>query len=110
MKDSEDRPDPLLCPGRNCRLLSRFRRLAVLVDGRAYFEALIAALPKAQRRIFILGWDFDARTPLRPYLAPDRPESDEVMPLGRFLRDLVETRPELEVHVLIWRNSVFYGS
>lgn len=110
MMGSESRSDPLLCPGRNCRLLSRFHRLAFLIDGRAYFEALIAALPKAERRIVILGWDFDGRTPLRPYLAPDRPDSDEVMPLGRFLRSLVEIRRELEVHVLIWRNSIFYGS
>jgi phosphatidylserine/phosphatidylglycerophosphate/cardiolipin synthase-like enzyme len=110
MTGSEGRSDLLLCPGRNCRLLSRFNRLAFLIDGQAYFEALIAALPKAERRIVIVGWDFDARTPLRPYVAPDRPESDEVIPLGRLLRNLVEARPELDIHVLIWRNSIFYGS
>lgn len=110
MTDFPRSSEGLLCPGHNCRLLSRFQRLACLIDGRAYFEALISALPKAQRRIVILGWDFDARTPLRPYLAPDRPDSDEVVPLGRFLRHLVETRPELDIYVLIWRNSIFYGS
>jgi phosphatidylserine/phosphatidylglycerophosphate/cardiolipin synthase-like enzyme len=110
MTDSQGRSDPVLCPGRNCRLLSRFNRLAFLIDGRAYFEALIDALPKARQRIVIVGWDFDGRTPLRPHVAPERPDSDEVMPLGRFLRGLVEQQPELEIHVLIWRNSIFYGS
>jgi phosphatidylserine/phosphatidylglycerophosphate/cardiolipin synthase-like enzyme len=107
---SKSRPDALLCPGQNCRQVSRFGRLGILIDGCAYFEALISALPKAERRIVILGWDFDARTPLRPHVAPDRPDSDEAMPLGKFLRDIVESHPELEIHVLVWRNSIFYGS
>jgi phosphatidylserine/phosphatidylglycerophosphate/cardiolipin synthase-like enzyme len=110
MTGSRNHPDAVLCPGRNCRLVSRFRRMAFLIDGQAYFETLIETLPKAERRIVILGWDFDGRTPLRPYLAPDRPDSDAVVPLGRFLRGLVDARPDLEIYVLVWRNSIFYGS
>ncbi|MGE5538149.1 MAG: phospholipase D-like domain-containing protein [Gemmatimonas sp.] len=109
MMDTHD-GDPLFCEGANCVALARCNRLAFLIDGQQYFEALIEALPKAERRIVIVGWDFDARTPLRPHLAPNRPTDPNVLPLGSFLRRLVETRPGLDLYVLIWRNSIFYGS
>jgi phosphatidylserine/phosphatidylglycerophosphate/cardiolipin synthase-like enzyme len=109
MPDQRD-GDPLFCEGANCVAVARCKRLAFLIDGQQYFEALIEALPKAERRIVIVGWDFDARTPLRPHLAPNEPTNPKVLPVGDFLRGLVEAKPELELYVLIWRNSIFYGS
>ncbi|HTI85277.1 MAG TPA: phospholipase D-like domain-containing protein [Alphaproteobacteria bacterium] len=109
MLDQRD-GDPLFCEGANCVALARCKRLSFLIDGQQYFEALIEALPKAERRIMMVGWDFDARTPLRPHLAPNDPTSPKAFPLGEFLRGLIHARPELELYVLIWRNSIFYGS
>lgn len=91
----------LLRPGTNCWRLAASRRLAVLIDGCRYFEALAEAMARARRRIAIVGWDFDARMRLRP----DRDER----PLATFLRELVDACPTLEIHVLVWRNSLFYG-
>lgn len=94
----------LLQPGRNCWTIQDCRRLAFLIDGKAYFDALADALEKAEQRIAILGWDFDSRILLRP----DRPAGEQ-LPLGPFLNRLVEQKPGLRIHVLVWRNSVFYG-
>lgn len=91
-------------PGTNCYKTARAGRASVLVDGACYFEHLESALRAAESSIFILGWDFDGRIRLRP----DAAEEDSP-PLGPLLRQLVEEKPGLEVHVLIWSVSVLHG-
>jgi len=93
---------PLLRPSRNCWRISHAEKAAVLVDAAAYFRALEDALTRAERSIFILGWDFDGRIALRPDVAPKRT-------LGPFLRSLVETRPELEIRLLVWNLAVVHA-
>jgi phosphatidylserine/phosphatidylglycerophosphate/cardiolipin synthase-like enzyme len=85
-----------------CALQATAEKAAVLVDGAAYFAALADALPRASRRIVIVGWDFDAGITL----TPDRPGS---LPLGRLLRGLVEATPELEVNILVWSLAVVHA-
>ena len=81
-----------LRPGRNCWRIARARRAAVLIDGQDYFRCLEQALEKAERSIFILGWDFDASIKLRG-------EADESCPkLGEFIRSLVESRAMLGIN------------
>jgi len=94
-------PPDILKPGRNCWRVAEAERAALLVDGAAYFRHLDRALRRARRSIMIVGWDFDAAT----RLCPDR--DDET--LGDLLRALVEANPELEVRVLVWSFSLFYG-
>lgn len=94
---------PLLCPGRNCWATPIADRASVLIDGAAYFQALEAAFSAARQSIIIVGWDFDGSIPLRP----DRP--DDPLPLGPFLRTLVERRPELEVRILVWSLSILHA-
>ena len=93
----------LFRPNENCRTVEPFGRFAVLIDGDAYFAALDAAFAQARRRIVIVGWDFNSQIKLRP-------QQDGALPLGEQLRALVDARPELEVYLLIWRNSIFYGA
>lgn len=91
---------PVLRPGVNCGRIVRASRVAWLIDGKAYFEAVAAAMENARERITIVGWHFDSRTRLRPHRAAED--------LGSFLHRLVEARPSLTIQVLIWRNSVWY--
>ena len=107
----EDRPRaaraerPLLVPGRNCWRIERADRLAFLVDGEQYFGAVRAALTKARRSIFILGWDIDSRMRLVPEGANDGfPE-----PLGDFLNAIVAQRDELHGYVLSWDFAMLYA-
>ena len=55
----------MFAPGRNCWRIERAERVAFLVDGEEYFGAVRAALAKAQRSFFILGWDI--RQPDAPH-------------------------------------------
>ena len=104
MTESLSLTTSLFAPGENCHVVADFSRFALLIDGAAYFTALEEALSQAQRRIVIIGWDFNSQLKLRPERGDESPE------LGDFLCALAEAKPELEIYVLIWRNSIFYGA
>jgi phosphatidylserine/phosphatidylglycerophosphate/cardiolipin synthase-like enzyme len=91
----------ILAERATCWRVTRAARVAVLVDGEEYFAALRAALQRAERRIMIVGWDLDPGI----LLAPDDPASE----LRQVLRALVESRPELEIRLLIWDVAVLFG-
>lgn len=91
----------LLEQGRTCWRLERATRAALLIDNQAYFETAKAAMLRAQRSIWLLGWTFDPRTRLTPGAAVDR--GDEV---GVFLKRLAATRPDLDVRVLAWQSQI----
>jgi phosphatidylserine/phosphatidylglycerophosphate/cardiolipin synthase-like enzyme len=84
--------------------VAKARRAAVLVDAADYYRHLHSALCRAQRSITILGWDFDGRIKLCPDRGPE-----DARPLGPFLRDLVEDRPDLEIRILVWSVAVLHA-
>ena len=91
----------LLEQGRTCWRLERATRAAMLIDSKAYFEAAKAAMLKARRTIWLLGWTFDPRTRLEPSGGSDR--TDE---MGHFIKRLAASRPELDVRVLVWQSQI----
>jgi phosphatidylserine/phosphatidylglycerophosphate/cardiolipin synthase-like enzyme len=103
MIDPEQPPSPILKPGRNCWQIAPAHRIAFLVDGKSYFDALAESLVLAQRRVVIIGWDFDSRISLRP-------EDPGFPPLADFLRGIVEQRPDLDLYLLVWRTSLLLGA
>lgn len=100
----QDRSDEarVLRPGRNCAGLVQASRAAVLVDASDYFARLEDALRQAEHSILIVGWDFDASIRLRP-------ERDDCLPLGPFLRTLVDAKPNLRIHILVWSLAVIHA-
>ncbi len=82
-------------------------RAAVIVDADAYFTAARSAMLKDERRIFLVGWDFDARIRFG--------EGDDGGPptVGAFISWLVRRRPGLHVHILRWDvgalKTLFHG-
>jgi phosphatidylserine/phosphatidylglycerophosphate/cardiolipin synthase-like enzyme len=94
----------ILKPGRNCWRVSEAGKGAVLIDGSPYFAHLEDALRQAEQSILIVGWDFDGSIRLRPDLPPETSP-----PLGQLLRSLVETRPQLEIHILVWSVAVVHA-
>ncbi len=82
-------------------MVARADRAAFLIDGQAYFSALLRTLQRARRCVWILGWDIDSRICLRP----DRKGPD----LRTFLNNLVQRRPELVVRVLNWDFAMVYA-
>lgn len=95
--------DRVLAPGRNCWRVERATRAAFLVEGAEYYPAFRDAVTRAQRRIFIVGWDIDSNLRLL------RDDGDNGGPLGDFLNGIVSSRPELEAYVLIWDFAMLYA-
>ncbi|WP_420137297.1 phospholipase D-like domain-containing protein [Sphingomonas sp.] len=73
-------------------------RMSVLVDADDYFKNARLAMLKAQRRIMLIGWDFDARI----HLVAAKREPGEPEAVGDFIYWLVERNPELEIFLLRW--------
>ena len=101
----EDASEPILVPGRTCWRIERSSRVAFLVDGEEFFGAVRSALAKAQRSIFIVGWDIDSRMRLTADGAADGLPA----PLGDFLNAIVASRRDLHGHVLSWDFAMLYA-
>jgi phosphatidylserine/phosphatidylglycerophosphate/cardiolipin synthase-like enzyme/uncharacterized membrane protein YdjX (TVP38/TMEM64 family) len=95
----------LLVPGRNCWRIDPANRLAFLIDGADYFAAVRSAIAKAQRTVFIVGWDIDSRIKLVPGGANDGfPEE-----LGDFLNEVVKRQRDLRMYVLSWDFAMVFA-
>ncbi len=88
----------ILREGETCWRIARADRMAVIVDADDYFRIAREALLKAETRIMLVGWDFDARIRLTDgQRLPGEPET-----VGEFLYWLVERTPALELYLLRW--------
>ncbi len=115
----------LFRPGENCWKVAEAERLALLVDGEAYFDAFAQAAEAARHSIFILAWDFDSRTPLYRVSAPQESRFSRVrrrvrttlgkassagaVTLGDFLNALTWRQRRLQIRVLIWDYPMIFG-
>lgn len=89
-------PDRLLNPGETCWRVERADQFAYVIDGADYFNRVKSAMLRAQHRIMLICWDFDARTTFergaKTLAGPNQ--------LGAFLYWMLWKRPELEIYVL----------
>ena len=93
----------LLRPGSTCWRQARATRAAFLLDSATYFSAAKAAMQKARRSIYLLGWAFDPLTQLEPDALGGGPKDDRI---GDFLKELACARPEMDVRVLCWKSAL----
>jgi len=88
--------DRLLIPGETCWRTAHADRFASIIDGADYFKHVKAAMLRAQHRIMLIGWDFDARMTFE--------RGTKTLPgpnqLGAFLYWLLWKRSDLEVCLL----------
>lgn len=96
-------------PGKTCWVRRPARRVAFLVDADAYYAALYDTLLRARERVWIVGWDVQAQTCLRP--GPPRPARRGAPPseLGPLLDFLARRNRRLRIHVLEWDYSVLFA-
>jgi phosphatidylserine/phosphatidylglycerophosphate/cardiolipin synthase-like enzyme/uncharacterized membrane protein YdjX (TVP38/TMEM64 family) len=94
----------LLEPGRNCWRLERADRVALLIDGEAYFRALHTAITRARHSILILAWEIDGNFRLLRDETSHWPSR-----LGELLRAVVKRRRHLRVHVLDWDFAMIHA-
>lgn len=93
---SEPDSEAILVPGVTCWRAAEADRWAPIVDGADYLRLVKSSMLRAERRIILIGWDFDHRVAFEP--------GGSTMPgpnnLALFLRWLCWRRPELHVYVL----------
>ena len=86
--------------------------LSVIIDADDYFTHARSAMLQAQRRIMLIGWDFDARVRFGDREKGDIDNGPET--IGDFLYWLVKRTPTLEVCLLRWDTgalkTLFRGS
>ncbi|WP_246034379.1 phospholipase D-like domain-containing protein [Qipengyuania marisflavi] len=83
---------------------ARATRARVVIDGEDYFACMQQAMLRTQKRILLVGWDFDTRIHLgqgrkwwqRSY------RNDHPARLGSFFAWLVRHRPGLDIRILKW--------
>lgn len=93
---ANDKLQPIVAQGRNCWRIARASEASVIVDAADYYRIIRGAMVAAQKRIFIVGWDFDTRIAL----APD--ENGQGETLGRFFLNLARDKPDREIDILKW--------
>ncbi|WP_299823050.1 phospholipase D-like domain-containing protein [uncultured Jannaschia sp.] len=108
MPTTEDQADALLRPGTTCWRVARASRAALIVDAADYFLHLRAALTRAERAAYLVGWDFDLRIEMMPGQSDGNGNAPDGWPnrLGDFLEALVDRRPELCLHILKWDGAM----
>ena len=87
-----------LQPGRNCWRIERADKVRLIVDAADYFATVRQAMLSAEKRIMLIGWDFDARVRIGPRRNPTGAPST----IGRFVLWLNRHRPDLQVYLLRW--------
>ena len=102
MSGAEVHKGRILSSGQTCWRQASANRFALIVDAEDYFAALKAALTKAKKTIFLIGWDFDFRIHLDPADGDDEGPDK----LGSLLNAIVKRTPELEIRLLKWDLGV----
>ena len=93
--------------GRNVWRIEKASHAAVLIDGAAFFGAVREACLNARHSILIVGWDIDSRVRL---VGEREPDDGYSAVLSDFLTELVRTRPDLHVELLLWDYSLLYAN
>jgi phosphatidylserine/phosphatidylglycerophosphate/cardiolipin synthase-like enzyme/uncharacterized membrane protein YdjX (TVP38/TMEM64 family) len=77
--------------------------VAFIVDGERYFRAVYEAICRAQRSVFLVGWDIHSELELlREGATKDAPT------LAGMLNEATARRPELHAYVLSWDFAMIY--
>lgn len=94
--------EAILREDETCWRKVRCDRVSFIVDAADYFAAAKEAILKAERCIYLIGWEFDLKIRLRPDVAePEVPDQ-----LRQFLQYVVRERPDLEIFILQWRGAM----
>lgn len=104
-------PDPqFLLEGETCWQVAQADRVALLVDGAAYFAAAKAAMLRARHSIWLLAWVFDPLTRLTPDRTKRSGDPESADRLGLLLRRLSSLNPALDVRILAWDMPWLIGA
>lgn len=95
----------ILKPGQNCWQTVHADKVALLIDGEAYFGAFHQALQNARHSVYILAWDIDSRMRL---IRKDDSPSEWPEELGLFISEVLKRNPDLDIYILNWDWAMVY--
>ncbi|KYG63900.1 hypothetical protein AZI86_13870 [Bdellovibrio bacteriovorus] len=93
-------------PSENCWKTDEIKRGTLLVDSADFYRAVHAAMSRARKSIFILGWDIDSGIAL--LRGEDAKRSADPSVLIELLSKKARENPELNIYILIWDSSVAF--
>jgi phosphatidylserine/phosphatidylglycerophosphate/cardiolipin synthase-like enzyme/uncharacterized membrane protein YdjX (TVP38/TMEM64 family) len=99
----QEEHNAVLQQGDNCWRQENARRVAIAIDGEAYFRAVREAILAARRSVFILGWDIHSRLKL----VRDNEQDGFPEELGELL-DFAARQRAVDVYVLSWDFAMIY--
>jgi phosphatidylserine/phosphatidylglycerophosphate/cardiolipin synthase-like enzyme/uncharacterized membrane protein YdjX (TVP38/TMEM64 family) len=94
----------ILKEGKNCWRKAYTGRLASLIDGAAYFEAMASAVEQAKKSVYIAAWDIDSHVDLLRRGSGNHGSNR----LGDFLNSIVKKRNDLNAYILAWDFPMLY--
>ena len=93
----------ILKEGINCWRIARASRIAFLIDGASYFDALRDTICRAKETILVLGWDIGDNATLR---GEEQPASENQF--VELISSCVQKQSALNVYLLNWDYAVIY--
>jgi phospholipase D1/2 len=96
----------VLEPGRNCGVIAKASRFALLVDGSEYYGALAQSISQAKHSVAVLGWDLDSRV----RLGPNADRGRLVPPLRDFLPAVAAANPGLNIYLSSWSFPLLFAN
>ncbi|MBT8483607.1 MAG: hypothetical protein HKP36_18705 [Myxococcales bacterium] len=92
--------------GKNCWRIAHAERVAFLIDGEPYFRALHEAICRAQRSVFLVGWDIHSKLRL---LRDDDDAEEMPVTLAALFDAVAADRPDLHIYVSSWDFAMIYA-
>lgn len=97
----------ILRAGSNCMGIYETTQTGVLIDACDYYRAFYHSAKQARRYILICGWQFDSE--VRLLRGKEELEAAGEVGFLRFLEDLCEQTPDLEICILAWDFSAIFS-
>tara|TARA_R110000744_G_scaffold256325_2_gene371783 strand:+ start:3389 stop:5584 length:2196 start_codon:yes stop_codon:yes gene_type:complete len=104
----KDNASSLFQQNENCWQTSIASYATPLIDGANYYRALHSAICKAQRSIFIVGWDIDSR--IRLLRGDEEKNATAPSVISELLKWKAEQNENIKIYLLRWDSSLAFFS
>lgn len=88
--------EPIVAPGKNVWRIEHAEKASVIVDAADYYHLIRQSMEAAEKRILIIGWDFDTRIALEPR------DHEHGRTLGEYFLELAAAKPHRAIDILKW--------
>lgn len=98
----------VLAEDENCWKVSESSHLSVIIDCENFYRAVYEAFVRAQKTIFIVGWDIDSR--IRLLHNEDAERAEYPVLIRDLIKHKAEQNPQLQIYLVRWDSSLAFLS